>query len=405
MTLRPDEYAARFDGPIRDLIAEATRRSPAFAQRLRSTGVGTSEITDIASLDRIPVLSKDELTEQQNKRPPFGGLLADDARVRRIFQSPGPIYEPEEAVADPWRWRAALEAAGFTSDDIVLNAFAYHLSPAGAMFEEAALSLGCAVVPGGIGNMELQARACSDLGVTAYIGLPSYLNSLFTTAEDAGLDPSSWPLEKAFVTAEPLPTSLRETLHRRLSVVRQGYGTAETGNLGYECERMEGLHLPSDALVQICDLTTGEALWDGREGQVVATLFQTHYPMIRLGTGDLSRFLTGPCSCGIETPRIAGWLGRIGEAVKVRGMFLHPRQVEAVMSDVEGIEAYRFLVERAEHKDMLRCEVVAAPNADPDLPARIKDRIRSALRFSVEVHLVESIDEEQGVIVDTRSWK
>ena len=211
----------------------------------------------IDELDRIPVLTKDDLVEVQAAAPPFGGLLGADASVRRIFQSPGPLYEPELDVPDPWRWRPALEAAGFQSGEIVLNAAGYHLTPLGAMLEEGVRALGGVVVPGGVGNLDLQVRACVDLGATAYVGLPSYLKALLDKADELDLG-SSLRLERAFVLAEPLPPSLRALLEERVSVVCQGYGTAEGGNLGYECEQKAGFHVPDDALVEVC---AGAAAW------------------------------------------------------------------------------------------------------------------------------------------------
>jgi phenylacetate-CoA ligase len=322
-----------------------------------------------------------------------------------LFQSPGPIYEPDAGGADPWGWAPALRAAGFGPEDRVLNAFSYHLTPAGAMFESAALAVGSTIVPGGVGSMDLQARACADLGVTAYVGLPSYLKALLEKGEELGLEPASWPLERAFLGAEPLPPSLRSWLEERIAVVRQGYGTAETGNLGYECDVREGLHVPEDRLVEVCDLATGQALWDGREGEVVVTLFSPVYPLVRLGTGDLSAFLGEPCDCGIPTPRIAGWLGRVGEAVKVRGMFLHPRQARATLGAVDGVERFRLVVDRVEHRDVLRCEVLPRDGAHAArLAAAVKERIRSGLRFDAEVVLVEELPPDAPTISDVRSW-
>src|SRR5918996_1559295 len=216
----------------------------------------------------------------------------------------------------------------------------------------------------------------------------------------ANAPPFAWPLERAFVSAEPLPPSLRAWLDERIAVVRQGYGTAETGNLGYECNARTGLHLPEDRLVQVCDPNTGEALWDGREGEVVVTVLSPDYPLVRFGTGDLSAFLVEPCDCGIPTPRIAGWLGRVGEAVKVRGMFLHPRQASAALDGFDGVERFRLVVDRREHRDLLRCEVVPREGAHAlGLPGAIKERIRSGLRFDAEVVLVDGIEPDSPVIV------
>jgi phenylacetate-CoA ligase len=398
-------YIRSFDERIATVVGAAAERVPALRDRLRAAGVDPREVTSVDALDRIPVLTKDDLVDVQAAAPPFGNLLGAGASVRRIFQSPGPLYEPELDEPDPWRWRPALEAAGFHAGEIVLNASGYHLTPLGAMFEEAARAVGCTVVPGGIGNLDLQARACAELGATAYIGLPSYLKALLDKADEAGAG-GSLKLERAFVTAEPLPPSLRAWLQKRVPIVRQGYGTAEGGNLGYECERQAGFHVPDDALIEVCDLDTGLSLWNGEEGQVVYTLFRVDYPLVRLGTGDLSAFVTEACECGRPTPRIAGWLGRIGEAVKVRGMFLHPRQVRAVMADVPGVARYRFVVERDEHRDSLRCEIELEDAADAEGVAEtVRNRVRSALRFNAEVEVVASLDSDAPAFVDTRTWE
>ena len=398
-------YARSFDEPVASVLASAAERVPALRERLAAAGVAPSELTDVAALDRVPVLTKDELIDVQAAARPFGGLLAPGADLRRVFQSPGPLYEPELREPDPWRWAPAFEAAGFGRGEIVLNAAGYHLTPLGAMLEEGVFALGGTVLPGGVGNLELQVQACVDLGVTAYVGLPSYLKALLDKADELGVA-DTLRLERAFVIAEPLPPSLRAALEERVAVVRQGYGTAEAGNLGYECERKSGFHVPDDALVQVCDLTTDHALWTGAEGQVVATLFRPDYTLVRLGTGDLSAFVLEPCECGRPTPRLVGWLGRVGEAVKVRGMFLHPRQIRAVMAEVPGIARYRFVVDRREHLDELRCEIEPAEGADASaLVDAVRERVRSRLRFRVEVHAVESLEDETPTLVDERDWE
>jgi phenylacetate-CoA ligase len=395
------DYARSFDARVADVLPPAARRIEGFRDRVAEAGLSPDDLTTVEALDRLPVLAKEDLVDLQRRRPPFGGLLDPEVTPRRVFQSPGPLYEPEPEGDDPWRWAPALRAAGFGPGEVVLNAFGYHLTPAGAMFEEAARSVGCTVVPGGVGSKDLQIRACVDLEITAYIGLPSYLRALLEEAEGRGVR-----LERAFVTAEPLPPSLRRWLETRVPVVRQGYGTAEAGNLGYECERAEGLHVPEDALVQVCDLSTGRALWDGAEGQVVVTVLSLGSPVVRLGTGDLSRFLLDPCPCDVPTPRIAGWLGRVGEAVKVRGMFLHPGQARRVMAQVSDVSAFRFVIDRSEDRDVLRVEVVATADADRGLLAdTVRERVRSGLRFDAEVDLVPSLDPDAPPLEDRRTWE
>lgn len=387
------------DARVAAVIREAAERVPAFAARLADAGLTPGDVGGVRELDALPILTKDDILALQRDDPPFGGLLAPDAAVRRVFQSPGPIYEPQLAGPDPWRWREALAACGMTDSDVLLNCLGYHLSPAGAMFDEAALAVGCAVLPGGIGNLDLQAQAIGDLGVTAYTGLPSYLKSLIERYDAAGIDPARWRLSRALVTAEPLPDTLRVALTERVPAVRMAYGTAETGLLGYEVEPGGGLVVPDGVLVQVCDLDTGMPLDDG-EGQVVVTLLRPDYPLVRFGTGDVSAWL--PAACGSR--RLAGVLGRVGAAVKVRGMFLHPRQVDAVMREVAGVASYRFVVDRVEHRDELRCEVVPEPDARPDrLTSAIKERVKSGLRFTVDVEIVDRLEGDGG-LADLRTW-
>lgn len=387
------------DQQIADVVREAAERVPVFAARLHAAGLRPSAVDGLRDLDALPVLTKDDVLELQRAEPPFGGLLAPSAAVRRVFQSPGPLYEPQLAGADPWRWRDALAACGMDASDMLLNCFSYHLSPAGAMFDEAALALGCTVLPGGVGNAELQVQAISDLGVTAYSGLPSYLRSLVERYDAAGLDPSRWRVDKALVTAEPLPAGLRAALEQRVRTVRMAYGTAEAGLLGYEVEPGAGLVVPDGVVVQVCDLDTGTPVEAG-EGQVVVTVLRPDYPLVRFGTGDLSAWMPGPDG----RPRLAGVLGRVGAAVKVRGMFLHPRQVQAAMREVAGVASYRFVVDRVAHRDELRCEVVPQAGAQPEqVAAAVQDRVRSDLRLTAAVVTVNRIDDD-AVLADLRDW-
>ena len=382
------------------IVTDAAAHAPALAERLAAAGVAPADLTDPAALAAVPVMTKDDLLRAQRERPPFGGLMAPGARPRRLFQSPGPLYEPQPEGPDPWRWGTALAALGVGDDDVLLNCFGYHLSPAGAMFEEGALARGATTVPGGIGGLDLQARLVADLGVTSYTGLPSYLKALIERYDAEGLDPESWRLRRALVTAEPLPDSLRALLTARIPDVHMAYGTAETGLLGYETAPHSGLKIAPGVIVQVCDLDTGAPREDEGEGQIVVTLRRRTYPLIRFGTGDLSAWSTGPDG----EPRLVGVLGRVGDAVKVRGMFLHPRQARAALEGTPGLAAFRFVVDRVDHRDLLRCEIEGEPGADhADLAARVHARVRAALRFDAQVAPVASVG-EGALIEDTRDW-
>ncbi len=396
-----DAYAAGLAPQVAAAVTAARSSVPALADRLAEAGLAAATGDDlVAGLARLPILGKDEALSRQQAHPPFGGLLASGAAVRRVFQSPGPLYEPQLDGVDPWRWAPSLAAAGIGPDDLVLNCFGYHLSPAGAMFEEGALALGARVLPGGIGNQDLQARAIADLGVTAYTGLPSYLKTIIERYGELGLDPDSWRLARAVVTAEPLPDSLRALLQAWVPTVLMAYGTAETGLIGYETEPGGGLVPAPGLLVQVCDLDSGAPIADG-EGQVVVTLLRPDYPLVRFGTGDLSAWRLGPDG----RPRLVGVLGRSGAAVKVKGMFLHPRQAAGVLDGVDGVDAWRFVVDRIDHKDRLTCEVVIGDGADAaSVIDQVAERIRAGLRFSAQVQAVPAIEQDASAITDQRDW-
>lgn len=384
------------------LIPHLASRAPGFARRLKEAGLAAESIRAADDLNALPVIRKDDLAQIQKADPPLGGFLAvPPGELKRLFQSPGPIYDPEARVSDYWRWKSALEASGFVPGDVAINCFGYHLTPAGAMFEEGLWAVGCAVIPGGVGNQEGQARLLHDLKINAYTGLPSYLKALIEKAAELHLELF---IEKAFFTAEPLPPSLRAWLNENgVRVARQGYGTAECGNLGYECEQENGWHLPEDAIVQVCDINNGQPLPPGKTGEIVVTLDNPAYALVRFGTGDLSSLNTDACPCGRTSPRLMGWQGRVGDAVKVRGLFLHPKQLREVMANFPQVTRWQAVVTRREHKDYLTLRVACPPDADVSAIARAA---HESVKFQLEIETVagESLPPDAPPIRDERTW-
>jgi phenylacetate-CoA ligase len=402
VTTALQDYQTRTGPRLLNVRRASAGRAATLDRRLSAAGL-SAEDSSLADLDRMPVLSKDALPALQKEHPPLGGLVTDGASVVRLFASPGPIYEPQLDGRDPWRWAPALDACGIGAGDVVLNCFNYHLSPAGTMFDEACRATGATVVPAGVGAAEVQVQVIADLGVTAYIGLPSYLATLSERFDGAGLEPETWKLVKALVTAEPLPDALRAQLTSRVPTVLMAYGTAEAGLIGFETAPGAGLRVPAETYVQICDPGTGRQVEAGEPGEVVVSVLHADYPLFRFGTGDVSRWILGP----EDELRLAGVLGRVGAAVKVRGMFIHPHQAGEVVSalrSVAGVSAARFVVERTNDKDVLRLELVPAAGSDADSMIELAtQRTREALRVRPEVIVVDSIDGE-AVLVDARNW-
>lgn len=390
-------YAAR-GAEAAAAVGRAAERVPSIRDRLAGVGADPHGLTP-AQLDSVPVLGKDDLPALQRDYPPFGGLVADGADIARVFASPGPIYEAQLEGEDPWQWRAALTACGMGADDVVLNCFGYHLSPAGMMFDLAARGLGATVVPAGVGASDVQARVIADVGPTAYIGLPSYLAALIDKYDELGLPAEKWRIDKALVTAEPLPDDLRTRLRERVPTVLMAYGTAEAGLIGHETAPGLGLEVPDHVFVQVCVPESGEPVLDDSPGEVVLTMVGDGAPLLRFGTGDVSRWQVVD-----DRPRLAGVLGRVGAAVKARGMFIHPHQAAQVLEGLRdaGLAAGRYVVERDGDRDRLLLQVV--PGADAvveDLVAAAEARTVGALRVRPEVAVVERI-EGSPVLVDQR---
>ena len=313
-------------------IKLAQQKSAAFAEIL--AGLDASAVTSRAALAQLPVTRKTELLDRQKAARTasensqhanvFGGFssITFGAAMPRVFASPGTIYEPEGRQLDYWRSARALAAAGFTAGDLIHNSFSYHFTPAGAMMESGAHALGCTVFPAGTGQTEQQVQAMAELKPAGYIGTPSFLKIILEKAADMGVALPS--VTKALVSGEACPPSLRDWFAERGVTAYQCYATADLGLIAYETSAREGLVIDEGVIVEIVTPGTGDPVAEGEVGELVVTTFNTDYPLIRFGTGDLSAVLTGNCPTGRTNTRIKGWMGRADQTVKIRGMFVHP---------------------------------------------------------------------------------
>jgi len=389
------------------LVAHAKKNAPGFSRILKD--VNPAKVKSRTALATLPVTRKSELAAIQKALPPLGGLNATPVgKLAKLFVSPGPIYEPEGRGENWWRSARGLFAGGFRAGDVVMNTYAYHFTPAGSMLESGALALGCVVVPAGTGNTELQAAAIPGLGVSGYMGTPSFLKLIVEKADELKIDIPS--LKRAQVGAEYLPPAIRSAMRARGIAVTQMYGSADMGLIAYESlmpdgTLNEGMIMEEGLLLEIVRPGTGDPLPDGEVGEVVLTSFNRDYPLIRFATGDLSAVLPGASPCGRTNVRIRGWMGRADQSTKVRAMFVTPAQVSEIVRRHPAIARARLVIEGEGGNDRmtLKCEVSGNPQ---NLNEALVNSIRDVTKLRGEVELVApgSLPNDGKVIEDLRKY-
>ena len=392
-------------------VAHAQARSTAFASILQ--GVDATSVWDRAALARLPVTRKHELLERQqqarvqNAGNVFGGFstMGFGAAMPRVFASPGPIYEPEGVSKDYWRMARAIFAAGFRPGELIHNCFSYHFVPAGSMMETGAHALGCTVFAGGTGQTEQQVQAIAELQPAGYIGTPSFLKIILEKAADMGVALPS--MKKAMMGGEAFPPSLRDWFTAHGVNAYQCYATADLGLIAYETAAREGLVLDEGVIVEIVRPGTGDPVPEGEVGELVVTSLNPDYPLIRFGTGDLSAVLSGNCPTGRTNTRIKGWMGRADQTTKIRGMFVHPGQVDTIAKRFPEITKARLVVTGEMANDAMTLKVETACSGPDALAVKIGEAIRDVtkLRGDVELVVPGSLPNDGKVIEDARSYK
>lgn len=402
-TRAPNKRTEDIAAQLPAVIDKARNESGHYAQTLADIEPGA--ITDVDSLADLPLLRKSDLLDKQQADPPFGGLVTEPvASMARVFQSPGPIYEVQAHKADYARFGRALFAAGFRSGELVYNTFSYHFTPAGLALDSGARAIGCPVFPAGVGQTELQARAIADLKPACYVGTPSFLNIILEKAEEIGVQAGS--IKKGLVTAEPLPPSLRDSFTKRGIDLLQCYGTAELGLVAYETQALEGQVVDEGVIVEIVRPGTGDPVPDGEVGEIVVTVMNPEYPLIRFATGDMSAVLEGNCPTGRTNRRIKGWMGRADQTTKVRGMFVHPEQISEVTKRHPEIVRSRLVVTNDNHRDamILQCELSLQ---DESAVAGITETLRDVCKLRGDVDIVAegALPNDGKVIDDQRDFE
>ncbi|MDE0530352.1 MAG: phenylacetate--CoA ligase family protein [Albidovulum sp.] len=394
-TRSADERAADLARQLPNLISCAKTSVPALDGLLPED---SDSIRSVEDLVRLPVLRKSELVRRQSENPPFGGFWAlslSDADY--VFQSPGPIYEAGRIAHDWWRLGRFLFACGIGRGDIVQNCFSYHLTPGGIMFENGARAVGATVLPAGTGNTEIQVRAASDIGATAYAGTPDYLKIILEKSDEMKLELTR--LRNAVLSGGALFSSLRQGYEDRGIACRQCYATAEIGNIAYETVAGEPMVVDEGVIVEIVTPGTGIPVEPGAVGEVVVTVLSEENPIIRLATGDLSSLVPGQSPCGRTNARISGWKGRADQTAKVKGMFVRPEQVADIVSRHPEVHSARIVVVRENEMDSMTVKL----ETESTDPSPYSLTVREILKLSGKIVLCRKGElPKDGKVIDDR---
>jgi phenylacetate-CoA ligase len=398
-TLPPETREREQFSKLPDLI-ERAMSAAGWAEQL--AGTDPKSVTSRAALAKLSVLRKSDIKDRQAGKPPLGGFaVTAPAKLKRLLMSPGPIFEPEGHGTDWWNSARALFAAGFRPGDVVHNSFSYHLTPGGFILEAGAHALGCAVIPGGVGNTEQQVDAIAHLKPSCYTGTPDFLKILLDAAAKVGKDLSS--IKRGLVSGAALPSSLRGELKSRGAAVFQCYATAELGVIAYETPALDGMVVNEAVIVEIVRPGTGDPVSEGEVGEVVVTSFNPDYPMIRLATGDLSAVLAGRSPCGRTNMRIKGWLGRADQTTKVKGMFVHPGQIAEVAKRHPELGRVRLCVTRQAEQDVMTLSAECAARQS-GLADAVAATLQSVTKLKGRVELVApgTLPNDGKIIADER---
>lgn len=374
---------------------------PGWNRRLN--GVDTASINSRDKLATIPVLRKPELMEAQASHPPFGEFVdANQLNGTRLYMSPGPVWEPQALGEDPWQAARAFYAAGFRAGDIVHCSIGFTGTPGGSILDEGVRALGGIVFPAGVGNTEAQVNAAATLRADAYAGTPDYLQTMLDKADEMGVDISS--ITKAMVSGGALFPAMREAYNARGINVMQGYATADLGMIAYETQHESalcpGMICSENLIVEIVRPGSDEPVEPGQVGEIVVTNFNSTYPLIRFGTGDMTKVLEGASPCGRTNLRIAGWMGRADQRTKVKGMFVDPKQVAQLIKQHAKIENARLIVKREGTSDAMVLQVMG----DGLNVNAIAESFSKIVNLKSTVEIVSELANDGKVIDDQRDY-
>lgn len=380
-------------------------RIPGFVAAWREAGFEPRAGAE-SDWSAIPFLSKEALIEAARVKPPFGdrlGVPAED--LAHVFVAPGPIYMPytdEDLGHVAASFAKAFRSCGLTASDLVDQTTMYNWVIAATVIDKALGMVGCATIPGGVGQSDRHLEVIRALGVTGIVSFPTFLEHLLETASAAGL---SLPLKTAVVMGELSHPNAKARMRAEYGLsVREFYGVADVGAVAWECEACDGMHLRDDLLIEFVEPsgTRPATPSAGAPAEIVVTDWRRQaMPILRLRTGDLiDELQTSRCRCGRCSPRIGRIVGRSSEITKVKGMFVVPRLVGDVLARRDITSPFRLVVTRPEGgQDELTVEIERESLDELD---GLKSQVEQALRLRVDLKLVPALPQGGPRLVDTR---
>lgn len=407
---------------LRTVLRRVYDNVPFYRDAFDAAGV-TPEIGSLGELADYPFTLKDDLRAGY----PYGMFAApmhDIVRVHSSSGTTGQITVVGYTANDIDFWSdlmaRTLAAAGATADDVVQVTYGYGLFTGGLGAHYGSERLGAVTIPISGGNTKRQVQILKDFGTTILACTPSYAILIAETAEEMGIDIKSLPLRAGVFGAEPWSENMRKQIEEMLDIKAIDiYGLSEVLGPGVaaECGNQHGLHVNEDHfLIEIVDPESLRPVPDGELGEVVfTTLTKEGIPVIRYRTRDLSRIITGECSCGRTFRRMERVTGRTDDMIIVRGVNVFPSQIEQVLTGIPGVAPhYQVVLAKKGSMDTVEVHVEVAPDTDFDeireleaLQNHVRGEIQSALAVSIAVKLVEpkSIARSEGKakrVVDLR---
>ncbi len=388
-------------------ISRAYRNSPLYRRLFQEKGTTPEQIAGLNNLDKLPFTTKSDLRESY----PFKLAAVPMEQIVRIHASSGTTGKPIVSGytrSDLEKWSEAVARicamAGVTSQDTAQISFGYGLFTGGFGLHYGLEYLGATVVPFSSGNTERQLSLMKDFQTSVLVSTPSFALYMAEKAREQGLNPREYSLRLGLFGGEPCPENMRREIENQWGIrATSNYGLTEVIGPGVsgECSVQKGMHLLEDFFIaEIIDPETRERLPDGETGELVLTpIIREGFPVIRYRTGDLTRIMPGPCSCGRTTRRMDYIAGRTDDMIIVKGVNIFPSQVEEVLSGFKEVSPhYRLVIHRSDKGFVREMEVQVelTPEGFTDsfrqlekLEENIKNRLRSTLSLAPRIKLME----------------